>query len=300
MEARTEELAARDTGLPVGKLIPNIPFEVYANADGINSSGLKEVLRSPAHFYESRYNRVEKKETDALVFGKLFHYAVLEPTVFLERHAIEPKFDKRYKTARQEWEAWKAALKPDAIIVPEKHVEKLVRMSEKILRHPKAKNILSQGFRETTLFWDCPRTGVRCKARPDFISGYGHMVDLKTSTDARYERFQRDIWTLLYHLQCAHYLEGARVTKVCNPEVFIFMVIEKDPPYEIAIYPAGPSVLNIGEQWRERAMLIYSRCLKANTWPGYNADARTIEMPIWAEAVDPFEGEPEDLSWLPQ
>lgn len=294
MEPNTNELASH-VKYETGKLIENLEFEDYAKADGANSHGLMDVLRSPAHYYEHRYNRVEGKETEALLFGKLFHYAILEPVLFQKNYVIKPAFDRRTKIGKEAAQIWENTLTPEAIVVPEKFVEGLTRMSQKILTHPKAKLLLGKGVRETTLFWNDRETGELCKMRPDFISEKGHIVDLKTSKDGREDYFSRDILKYKWHIQAAHYCEGARSNPhlKISPDTFIYVVVEKDPPYEIAIYPAGGSVLGVGEQWRSKAMRTYAKCKKANHWPGYNAEMRVIELPQWAESVDPDDGEEE-------
>lgn len=291
MEPQTNQQESKQDKFELNKLIPNIPFSVYAKSDGMNSSGIKDILRSPAHFYQRKFEHVQTKETEALQFGKLLHYAVLEPELFKKHYIVQPKMDKRTAAGKSEYELFKAKLLPDAIVVPEEMVHGIKTMTDKILNHKIASKLMERGVRETTLFWEDRETKELCKMRPDFISAKGYIVDLKTSKDARLESFQRDIMKYLYHIQAAHYCEGARVAGVCRPDAFIFLVIEKDPPYEIAIYPAGASVLGVGDQWRSKAMGIYSRCKKRNVWPGYNHEARTIELPRWAEAVDPDDEE---------
>jgi PDDEXK-like domain of unknown function (DUF3799) len=270
-----------------------IDFETYAKAQGINSHGLKDILRSPAHYFEHRYGEVERKETPALEFGKLLHFAVLESEMFQDRYIIRPNFDKRTKAGKEGFLEWQANLKPGAIVVPENFVEALTKIAQKVMRHPKAKHILKGGVREQSFFWTDPETGEYSKGRLDFISGRGHIVDLKSTMDARESAFARDIVKHGYHISGAHYTHGAGVAKSLgiDSKTFIFLVVEKNPPYEMAIYPAGTSVLGVGDQWRSKAMQIYSKCKKSGVWPGYNPDMRTIELPQWAEAVYPDDEE---------
>lgn len=288
MEPQTKDSSSQLEAPELGRLIENIPFSIYAKSDGINASGLKHILRSPAHYYEYRYNRIEEKESDALLFGKLFHYAVLEPDLFHENYVVQPKFDLRTiigKEMNQKWMDKHAT--PTSIVVPQSMANKLEAMVTKMLTHTKVKQLLEKGVRETTLFWNDPATGELCKCRPDFVTSRGHLIDLKTSTDARESKFSKDILTYQYHIQAAHYCEGGRVTGAYNPDQFIFIVIEKEPPFEIGVYPSGASVLGVGDQWRSKAMDIYSKCKKNNRWPGYNPAFKVIELPKWAEAVDP-------------
>ncbi len=272
-----------------GKLLEGIKFEEYAKAPGMNAGGLKEFSRSAAHFYEARYNRVDKKETPALLMGKLVHFAVLEPELFMDTYIVKPKFDMRTKVGKADSELWETNLKPGSIVVPEDLVKDLVGMTTKILNHPNAKKLLKEGVRESTLFWDDRETGELCKARPDFVSffkGKTRLVDLKTTMDARQSSFERDVMKYHYFLQASHYAEGARITGVANPDVFVFLVIEKTPPYEIAIYPCDAGVLGYGDQWRSKLMREYAECRKTGIYPGYNPRAQMIKIPTWAQVPD--------------
>lgn len=306
LEAKTTELGARGA-YPLNELIEGLSFEDYCKADGINSHGLMDVLRSPAHFYERRFRKTPEKETEAKLFGTLVHKAVLEPEEFLRRHVVEPVFEgltqngemsTRSKSALEKRAKWRKELAPGAIVLPDKHVDNLTSISERILAHPTLKNLLRDGVREITLFWIDPVTGLRCKARFDFISKLRHIVDLKTTVDARPRPFSRQIWNYNTHIQVAHYLQAAKVTGLCNPEIFVFVALEKEAPWEIGLYTAGASIREVGDGWWRRAMRTYAECVRTSLWTGYSPKAAALELPVYAEQVDPFEGQPEDASWL--
>lgn len=286
MEPQPSQQSAILPPLAMDCLLPDVPYQTYADSDGMNSSGLKLILRSPAHYYEHRFNRIEEKETPALRFGKLFHLAVLEPKLFRENYVIQPKFDRRTKIGKEGYEAWQAALKPSAIIVPEEDAPKLERMAYKILNHPMASKLLEKGVRETTMWYKDPVTGILCKIRPDFVSERWGMIDLKTTKDAREDAFWRDVKKLEYDLQGAHYRTGAKTTGVCRHDAFTYIAVEKDPPYEIAVHPSGASIIAYGDRKRERGMAIYNECLKTNRWPGYNPRTQPLEYPDWVMAQD--------------
>lgn len=274
--------------LPKGRLLENIPFEDYANAEGINAGGLKEILRSPAHYYDARFNAVEKKETKAKRFGKLFHFAVLEPHIFQSKAVVVPKFegltkDGRMSTqsgeAKQKKKDWFAALAPGSIICEQAELEALVRMCDKILKHPLCRELLAEGVKETTLVWDDEEYGVTCKARPDFIAAKGFCCDLKSVDDASPDEFWPKVKKYRWDLSASHYISGGKATKTFRPDGYFFIAVEKEPPYEIAVYNAGMSVLFVGDNYRDRAMKAYRECMKTGQWPGYPARAQTLEYP---------------------
>jgi len=278
MEPTTAEQSQEKIEFPKGQLIESVPFQTYADSEGINAGGLKEVLRSPAHYYAARYEKVERKETPALQLGKLFHYAVLEAELFREKYVVQPKCDMRTNAGKLQMAEWKETIKPDAIIVPEQFVATLTGMAESILKHPISKTLLAKGVRETTIFWDDKKTGELCKARPDFITHEGYCLDLKTVEDARWGGFKHSIKKYMYHLQASHYLQAGRETKQYDPKVYFWLCIEKVPPYGVINYQMGEQCLERGDEFREQAMRIYAECKKKNVWPTYDFKAQVAEF----------------------
>jgi len=294
MEQAAVQIPFKQYNLAINTLHPGLPFEQYVLAEGVNASGLKKILRSPSHFQASLTEPDEP--TDNQEFGKLLHFIVLEPEVFEANAKVRPKFDLRTKVGKAGLAEWQAAVKPGDIVVPEEHLDELRIMRDRVYAQPAARRLLERGIREGTFWWEDPATGLLCKARPDFVSATGIIVDLKSAVDASYEGFQRALWNYRYDLQAAHYCAGAGVAKIARPDAYAYLVIEKEPPYAMAIYTCGVvdggegdtatwSVLGCGAQWREEAMRIYKRCQETNTWPGYQTKPQTITMPKWAKGV---------------
>lgn len=279
-----------DPNLPVNVLHEGIPFEDYIRASGINASGLKKILRSPAH-YQATFTDPEEP-TESLVFGKWMHLRILEPELFAARAVYQPKLRKNRKVEKEALAEWEASLSPDAIVIPECWEGVLERMADRVYAHPAARRLLERGVREGTFFWTDPETGLLCKGRPDFVSATGIIVDLKSTIDARKDAFAAAMWRYRYDVQAAHYAAGAEVTGLATGKEYAFMVVEKEPPYEICVYAcampsAGEagSVLGLGTQWRTEAMRIYKRCRETGIWPGYSQRYEPIEMPRWAKGV---------------
>jgi hypothetical protein len=267
-----------------GKLYPGISFDEYLAADGVNATALKHVTRSPAHYVASLLD--PKTPTPALEFGKLLHYAVLEPQLFLANCKVKPKFDRRTKAGKEGDAEFTAAIAPTDIVVPEELEEKLKRICDRVYKHPAIRRLLEKGTREGTFWWTDKRTGLLCKGRPDFASATGILVDLKSTGDAREDAFSKAIWDYRYDIQAAHYTSGADACGIARPDAYAFIAIEKEPPYELCIYTAGVTILSMGNQWRNKAMDTYKRCVDSGEWPGYPRLAKPIGLPMWAKGVE--------------
>lgn len=266
---------------PNDQLLSDIPFDAYCMAEGINASGLKEIMRSPAHYAHAQAH--PRAQTPALKFGQLVHRAVLEPKLMPLVFQL-PELNLRTNQGKQELAAWREDLPENAVEVSRDDYVQLQGVVEAARAHTMLQRFLSHSRTEQTLFWhDAAHDNVRCKARYDLVSDKTNVIaDLKTCQDARHDAFSRDAYKYGYFLQCAHYLEGARVTGVANPDQFVFIAMEKTPPYAIALYTVDADSLNLGHQQRHEAMQAYTECKASNVWPGYSPKFEPLSAPPWA------------------
>ena len=65
------------------------------------------------------------------------------------------------------------------------------------------------------------------------------IVDLKTTMDASPDAFARTAANFNYPLQAAYYVDGLQAAGIASPDAvtsFVFLVVEKTPPYGVAVY----------------------------------------------------------------
>ena len=63
---------------------------------------------------------------------------------------------------------------------------------------------------------------------------------------------------------------------------FIFVVIEKAPPYGIGIYELSAEDRQWGREMYQRDLRVFDRCMKEQQWPGYPQEIRMIDLPRYA------------------
>ena len=275
----------------------------YHRGPGVSKSQLDLIARSPAHFqYEQRNPR---KDTKAFKIGRLTHMAVLEPELYSETVAVMPDCDRRTKAGKEAYAAFCDENEGKEIITEAEHIQ-LRGMQATVSLHPAANLLLSgEGpTRELSVYWDkpVPRTGLRltedeepeggetvfCRCRPDLLIPPGSVgnqqggviVDLKTTRDASPRAFMSSCRKFRYHVQAAWYLEG------CNRgfaheemfETFIFIAVEKEPPYGVAVYTLGHEDIREGHLLAEHDLAVYAKCQKSGTWPSYSPQIQTIEL----------------------
>lgn len=260
--------------------IVQIPEEQYFADPGMNSGALAEILRSPRHYWIKYVKKKKFKESPALRKGRLFHLSILQPWEALDRFVISPKFDRRTTKGKEEEKDFLANLKPSALVLSEDEYEQFGSMAENVLANKFLCNLLKDGVREHSMFWD--RDGLRCKGKVDFMTKDGIVADLKTTRNAAPIPFSKSVVNYNNDLQAAWYLDGLSRITGSRKKSFIWIAVENETPYEIGIHVASPSMIQLGEEKYEKALRAYNECVAKNDWPGYSKSAVTLEPPSWA------------------
>lgn len=239
----------------------------YRNHTAISRSELFKISESPEKF---KYYREHPEEpTPALVFGQLFHAMALQPETVWEQFVIEPKIDKRKK----EWKDMVDDFQRQAegkTVVSVDMVEQATAMCEALNQNEFAKKLL-KGEKEKPFFWVDEMTGEECKCRTDVLTEVGEnliIVDLKTTDNAETEAFMRSAIKYGYDLQSAMYNEGVKVNTGKEP-LFVFIAIEKKPPYAINILQSDKLLIRRGHDLFRELIGIYADCKKTDNWYGY-------------------------------
>lgn len=268
--------------LPVG-IHPGIPRAVYFADPAINQSSLKEFENSCAHFEYRQRN--PKPQTKDMHLGDVTHASVVEPARFEKEYVCARKFDHRKSAERAEEAAFFAANEGKEII-DGKEWETVTAMRDSVWRYPQAADLLKgNGVNEVTIIWIDPVTGLRCKGRIDRLrfldSGWTVVLDLKTAKDASPKGFAKQIANLNYHMQAAFYIDGLNAIAKGNRR-FLFLAVEKTPPYVPALYDLSDDAINEGRMKYRHHLRLYQECTKTGYWPGYTQTVEPITIPKWS------------------
>ncbi len=257
-----------------GKLsgLVSVPIDLYHAGPGVSSTGLKDILKSPAHYKASKERR---EDSDAFRFGRLAHTRILEPELYAETVAIEPAANGRTTVGKQIKAAFAATTVGKTVVSNTESVE-IERLASAIQANRLAAKILAPGgLAELSVYWTDAATGVLCKARADLIRGDA-IFDLKTCWSASPKDFPRDILKYQYHVSAAFYLDGFRT--VMPARSFAWIAAEKAAPFSIGFYAATEEVLSAGRGEYERALATYAECSKSNQWPGYPQEFVNVSL----------------------
>jgi hypothetical protein len=292
------------TPAPEPGIYPGVPYAEYAQWDAVNSSFLWRLrTRSPRH---AQYEREHPKDpTPALKFGILLHLAVLEPARFDESTIAEPEDAPRRPSQRQRdakkpspstiesieyWDEWeeKAAGK---LVVTAGDSEK-VREMDRAIRIQQCSGYVTGGRAEVCLVWRDKDTGILCKGRLDYLhEGWDvAIVDLKTTEDASYDAFQRDIYSYGYFQTAAFYMDGYEAITGVRPKVFTWLAVEKEPPYVAKPWDADERLtIRPGQASYSEALERYVECVAKNEWPAYGDGPGVLGLSPWALRREGFD-----------
>lgn len=264
-------------------LHPDIASDEYHKRElGVaNKTVLDRVQQSPLHAL-AWYNGTDDGQTAAMLFGSAFHCALLEPERFRTGYVVEPDFGDCRRTANKAArDAWRAEF-GDAIRISEEDAENIRQMVAAVHAHPLAGNMVRNGRPELTARWKDAETGLECKCRTDYyVEAHEMIVDVKTTLDASFEEFRKSISNLGYYRQAGFYTEGMRAIGA-PAKHFVFLAVEKVPPYAIATYSLDGEAMGRGVTSVRRDMVTLAECLRTNTWPGYPVGIKEISLLPWA------------------
>lgn len=190
-----------------------------------------------------------------------------------------------WSDVKAEWEASNG----HRTVLSEDEYAQVIAMRDAVMAHPAAGNLLRQaGMAERSVYWTDPETGVIGRCRPDWwVPSKGLLADLKTTDDASPEGFGRSIMKWGYHRQHPYYLDG------CNHAIeqagidwpeqryFVFIAVEKAPPYNVAVYTLDDDSIAIGRAECREALNTYAECEASGEWPGYSPRIETVALPEW-------------------
>ena len=239
--------------------------------------------RSPAHaWWKYREDKASARRDGAI--GTVFH------AMFLGKggdYRIIDHPDYRTKAAREARdEALDAGLTP----ITEADAETAHKMCEhaamQLERHGIGNFTNEPGAAEQTLLWQ--EGDVWCRACVDWLpvmSGpLAYIINLKTTTCAEPDWWQRNALRCGYDLSEAHYVRGIRQTLGIEVRE-LFVVVENKPPYALSVNMLPVGALHMAERKRAYAVERWGACLASGSWPAYPSKICTLaETPAYHEA----------------
>lgn len=221
-----------------------------------------------------------EEDSDAMRFGRALHALVLEgEPVFRDRFAIKPD---GMSFATKDGKAWREQ-HTDKDIVSFDEGLRLFAMSRALSRDPMTRHVFESGGAEVTAATRDLFSGLWLKTRPDWLrTDSGLIVNLKTALSAKPSEWERQAFTLGYHVAAAHSLDI--LNEICERRHnYAFLVQEKAPPYCAIVCVFKPEVIEWGRMICQAAAARFMQCIESGAWPGYADSVLELGLPPWAE-----------------
>ena len=287
-------------------IYPGVTYEEYAKWDCINNSRLWK-LKSTSPMHVKHYIDNPPPSTDALRLGSAMHIQILEPQEFNKRFMVIPKWNMATKDGKAEFQSYAIDLATkkvitvaqcDAMVEAKKGKRDLLTQAlalsgREVLDQAELDTVQSMHRRlkeqeayqyitgrrdsdtELAIVWDDEVTGLRCKAKIDYANrDQCILCDLKSSAGGDFinisaAKFSRAAEQHGYHQQAAMYVDGwqALTGDICS---FLFIAAEKEPPHCACSYEAHDDLLQCGRNSYRDALKLWQKCVKEDSWPGYN------------------------------
>jgi exodeoxyribonuclease VIII len=267
----------QENGIIENELIDMPNKEYHSHRDYISASQIKDLLKNPYLFFHPQ------PQEDKYVFniGSAIHCLILEPHKFNDEFAVAPKCDKRTSKGKEDWNNFIEENK-DKIILESDDFDNLIELQKSTLAIPEVVKLLKNGVSERSFFTTL-QDGTKKKVRPDRLRDDNIIIDVKSCRDASPDVFKRDIATYKYYVQAAYYID------VLGAKEFIFLAIEKTPPYMVGIYVLTPEDLDRGRELIQKALTLSNQPEKYTKplYTGKNGEViQSLKLPAYIHYDD--------------
>lgn len=279
-----------DDGTPLG-VFEGLSTKDYDDSEALRRSNVNWLMRSGL-YYKIKDEGERDEATAAMKFGTAVHTALLSPEEWNDLCCVGPAVSSRQTNKWKDFEAH-----PDnrgKICLHPKEMDLLDEMLKSIRSHDFAMSFLGQrNTLELTALVHL--MGHYVKARGDsVVFNKGIIADLKTAASATPYEFQISSYKYKYDVQAAFYLDvfnaAMKVMEGEGPlkngnwfDKFVFIVVEKEPPYDLMLYVADPSFIQAGRKKYQDALELLTTCKESNEYPGYPRKMFNLTLPRWAQ-----------------
>lgn len=258
----------------------------YDSVDAVNWSSLKYMSESPAKYWHMLDHK--REDTPALAFGRAVHTMVFEQELFDAEIAIWDGEARRGKA----WSDFKDA-NVGKTIFKSSEIDEAIAIASAVRAHPLVVPYLQDADAEFehSVIWTDVNTGLKCKARPDWIvPSTRTLIDLKTTISIDGRRFGAAAARYMYHCQMAHYAAGIHAARGWMPKQILLVAVEKSAPYDVGVFEIDADALWYATDEVGKLLERVAECRASDTWPGRYTEPQALQLPAWVGMDDDDEG----------
>jgi exodeoxyribonuclease VIII len=236
----------------------------HSDVSRVSNSMLSLLKDSPRKFYNRYELGKVDKPTDAMKFGSLLHCVVLEPEEVIHRFAVMPNVDGRTKEGKAIKAAFYQESQGKEIIDADAFSNATIAGGFARMHNEYAWFADNPGLIERPICFEVD--GVACKAKPDNVYVEREVIwDLKSTDDASPNGFAKSVVKYGYHRQAAFYQEAVwqEYGVQCR---FLFLAVEKQYPWECAVYELDSDAIRKGEEEIGALLAEYKHRKATDNW----------------------------------
>ena len=256
----------------------------YHSGPGISKSHLDTISGKSAKHYWQKYINPDRERTEptaAMILGSAIHSAILEPDLFPREYVANPGIERRSNAGKAEYAAFEAEHK-GKIILSDEDFQSCLAIRDAVHTHPLAAGLLKGGKAEQSFYAIDSETGELIKCRTDYLHDSGAMiVDLKSTEDASPDGFAKSAANFRYPVQTAWYHDVMDEAFGEHPEHWVFMAVEKKPPFAIGLYFAQREDVARARLAARRDFMRIVEAKRSGFYPDYGTEALPLTLPAW-------------------
>lgn len=285
-----------------GKVNPGVHYDLpsdrYHASPGISHSILRRIEPTPAHLKAFLDSKEAEEPTADQIIGTLAHHVALQPEVPLPLISLQPDtyeadgeakpWNYNAKVCKQ----WREKQRNDGrIILKKTEFETVLGCSRAVCHHPQSYRLFREGRSEVSVAAPFRMGGRSClrRIRLDWLPPGNALVDVKTTQDgcAGPAEFSKRLYEFGYFSQAAYYLDvwndlefhPNRPDDWERKEVFLFIVVEKSPPFAVAVYQLSENAIEAGRRVNHDRLMRLMECQETGIWPSYPESITPIDLP---------------------
>jgi len=242
-------------------------FSVYlGKKTHISASDIKNFMHSPRYYYYKSFEEI--RSTDPLEgrhfsVGSALHEMILEPQKFNSNYIVAPKFDRRTKIGKQDYENFLLQTEGKTLLF-EDEMNMIVKIAEQTMKNETLVDLIKNSVKEISCYTTDEKTGLKLRLRPDSLADSKNTItDIKSCLDSSYTKFRSDVYSYGYSVTAAYYSD------FLNVESYVFAALEKQAPYQVSLYILDDEKMEYGRKQYRTALDLMNWSMDNNYWCDY-------------------------------
>jgi hypothetical protein len=258
------------------KIIDGLSNEDYHKHSAISSSQCKDLLISPWLYHHNRSHPVTQSQ--AMLFGSMFHSLVLEPDSFDNVYFVADKPKRNTKAGKEAYSQMEKVKGARTWISTDDFLQ-AQDMRHNLMKNDLVKVLLSGGRSEQSAFWTDKDSGIDCRARADYINlDKKYILDLKTTSSLADEfNFSTTVKKYHYDLSAAFYVDGFK-NVIGDDFDFFIIAIESKEPHNFAVYKLSDAILDFGRGKYRQALEVFAKVKESGNFTVPYHDGLLVEL----------------------